>query len=88
VQATDIALWMQEQLDKEGCLYQDDVVDMLVKTKNENYLRENSDGNQVLATTVLNHFKGLNELTVVWVRSEQYWRFRVKEDELSRNAIG
>ncbi len=82
MQPADIAQWMQEQLDKDGCLYQDDVVDMLVKTKNENYLRENADGNQVLETTVLNQFKRLNELT------EQYWRFRVTEDEPSRNAIG
>ena len=88
MQPSDIAQWMQEQLEKEGCLYQDDVVDMLVKTNNENYLRENADGNQVLSTTVLNKFKSLNELTVVWVRSDQYWRFRVKEDEPSRNALG
>ena len=88
MQPSDIAEWMQYKLEKEGCLYQDDVVDMLVKTKNENYLRENADGNQVLSTTVLNTFKKLNELTVVWVRSEQYWRFRVKEDDSSRNALG
>ncbi|HDY7704211.1 TPA: hypothetical protein RQK29_004486 [Vibrio vulnificus] len=85
---SDVALWMQERLDKESCLYQDDVVDMLVKAKQEELLRENADGNQVLGIAVLNQFKKLNEETVVWVGPDKYWRFRVKEDEPSRTARG
>jgi len=88
MKAADVAQWMQAILEKEYCLYQDDVVDMLVKAKYEEHLRENSDGNQVLAKTVLNQFKKLNETTVVWVGSGKYWRLRVKEDEPSRTARG
>ncbi|MEN0678663.1 DUF6953 family protein [Plesiomonas shigelloides] len=84
----DVATWMQSQLDKDSCLYQDDVVDMLVRTKHEEHLRENADGNQVLTTQVLTQFKKLNENTVVWVSSDKYWRFRVSEDEPSRTARG
>jgi len=88
MKASDVARWMQTKLEFDDCLYQDDVVDMLVKNKVEKHLRENSDGNQVLATTVLNEFKKLNAKTVVWVTSGKYWRFRVKEDEESRTARG
>lgn len=85
---SDIAQWMQSRLEKEGCLYQDDVVDMLVKSDFEEHLRENVDGNQVLTRQVLDQFKKLNADTVVWVQPDKYWRFRVKEDEPSRTARG
>lgn len=83
-----IALWMQSELDMHTCLYQDDVVDYLVKSQCEQLLRENSDGNLVLTPKLLNEFKKLNEHNVVWVRPERYWRFRVAEDEAGRDARG
>jgi hypothetical protein len=87
-EATDAALWMLEQLGKSGCLYQDDVVDHLVKSELETLLVENSDGNQVLSRTLLEEFKKLTSANVVWVRSDFYWRFRVPEDEPGREARG
>lgn len=86
--AEDVALWMLTELEKDGCIYQDDVVDFIIKSKNETLLRENSEGNQVLNRTVLNKFKKLTELNVVWVSSDFYWRFRVPEDEIGRNSRG
>lgn len=83
-----VALWMHSQLEEEGCIYQDDVVDYLVKSKHEHFLRENADGNLVLSTNLLNEFKKLNHDTVVWVSSDKYWLFRVLEDEDGRNARG
>ncbi|PKG59274.1 hypothetical protein [Shewanella sp. GutDb-MelDb] len=86
--AKHVAAWMQQELVKQNCLYQDDVVDFLVKAKDETHLRENADGNLVLGTKLLNSFKKLNEHDVVWVRSEFYWRPRVAEDEEGRLARG
>lgn len=83
-----VALWMLSELKKHGCVYQDDVVDFLVKSKIEILLRENSEGNQVLNRTLLNEFKKLTEISVVWVSPDRYWRFRVPEDEEGRNARG
>ncbi|SGZ17477.1 DUF6953 family protein [Moritella viscosa] len=80
--------WMLDKLEKEGCIYQDDVVDILVRSKCENLLKENADGNLVLGIPVLNAFKKLTIDNVVWVKPDRYWRFRVKEDELGRNARG
>ena len=86
--AKSVALWMLSKLKKHDCLYQDDVVDFLVKSKVENLLRENSEGNQVLNRTLLNEFKKITETNVVWVSPDFYWRFRVAEDEEGRNARG
>ena len=86
--AKSVAVWMQSDLEDQGCLYQDDVVDFVVKNNAEDLLRENADGNLVLGRQILNEFKKLNAETVVWVRPDQYWRFRVPEDEDKREARG
>jgi hypothetical protein len=83
-----MAQWMLAQINKEGCIYQDDVVDYLVKGKAEMLLRENADGNLVVGTQLLNAFKKLTETNVVWVKPDRYWRFRVREDEPGREARG
>ncbi|WP_369920368.1 hypothetical protein AB8E32_19365 [Marinomonas polaris] len=82
------SLWMKAQLDKDGCLYQDDVVDYLVRGKADSLLKENNDGNLVLERKLLNEFKKLTPNDVVWVKPDRYWRFRVEEDEPGRDARG
>lgn len=86
--ANSVSHWMLERIKKDGCVYQDDVVDHIIRGKAEELLRENSDGNIVLDTAVLNAFKKLTPDSVVWVRPDQYWRWRVAEDEPGRNARG
>ena len=83
-----VAALMLAQVEREGCIYQDDVVDYLVKAKREDLLTENADGNQVVGKAVLAAFRKLTETTVVWVKPERYWRWRVAEDESGRDARG
>ena len=83
-----IAMWMQSELERHGCLYQDDVVDFVVKSNGDSSLRENADGNLVLGRKLLNEFRKINESDVVWVKPDRYWRFRVPEDEEGRDARG
>ena len=80
--------WMTAKIDKDGCLYQDDVADKIVKSGDESLLKENADGNLVLGTKLLALFLKQTEQTVVCVRSGFYWRLRVKEDEPGRDARG
>jgi hypothetical protein len=80
--------WMLSVLRKFGCLYQDDVVDYIVKSKAEGLLRENSDGNLVVGRGLLEAFRRVTESDVVWVKPDRYWRFRVAEDEPGRDARG
>lgn len=84
----ETTVWMLERLEKDGCLYQDDVVDVLVKSGSNDLLRENLDGNEVLTKQLLDAFKKETETNVVWVRSDLYWRYRVPEDEPIRIARG
>ena len=83
-----VAQWMLQQITLEDCIYQDDVVDYLVKSKQEHLLAENTDGNQVVGKAVLLAFRKLTEANVVWVKPDRYWRFRVPEDEPGRDARG
>ena len=66
--------WMLSNLEKHGCLYQDDVVDFLVKNDQKKYLKENSEGNLVLKLSVNSAFKKQTEENVVWVKPDRYWR--------------
>ncbi|MBN6078620.1 DUF6953 family protein [Aggregatibacter actinomycetemcomitans] len=84
----EIISWMLTKLEKDECLYQDDVVDFLIKEGKEEYTQENSEGNQVLSKRLLAEFERQTRDNVVWVKSEFYWRFRVKEDEPGRIARG
>lgn len=84
----EVSNWMHSKIVAEGCLYQDDVVDFLVMTKTDELLKENSEGNLVLGTKVLEAFRSLTSENVVWVRPDFYWRIRVPEDEEGREARG
>ncbi len=86
--AKEVSIWMKSKLDSDGCLYQDDVVDYLVRTSESSLLRENSDGNLVLERKLLAEFRKLTKDDVVWVKPDKYWRFRVLEDEPGRDARG
>jgi hypothetical protein len=86
--ASTVAVWMLQQIDNESCIYQDEVVDYLVRAKREDLLVENSDGNQVIGKAVLAAFRKLTPESVVWVKPDRYWRYRVTEDEPGRDARG
>ena len=77
---------MVDKLEMDGCLYQDDIVDYLVRNDNEDLLRENSNGNLVLDRSLLKRFKDLTSDNVVWVQSDFYWRYRVLEDDTGRKG--
>lgn len=79
---------MLAMMERDGCVYQDDVIDMLVKGGVEALLRENADGNQVIGKAVLDAFMKVSATAVVWVKAERYWRWRVVEDEPGREAVG
>lgn len=83
-----VAQWMLSQVERDACVYQDDVVDYIVKAGREDLLVENADGNQVIGKGTLAAFRKLTPDNVVWVKPDRYWRFRVLEDEPGRDARG
>jgi len=84
----EVAAWMLSRIEAEGCIYQDDVVDHVLNTQGEQWLRENADGNLVIGKEILAAFLGITAETVVWVKPDRYWRPRVAEDEPGREARG
>ncbi|MFH0021141.1 DUF6953 family protein [Pseudomonas fluorescens] len=88
MEVESIIEWMLTKLNEDTCIYQDDVVDHLLKSEAEDFLIENADGNVVLGRKVLEGFRKATETTVVWVKPGRYWRFRVAEDEPGREARG
>lgn len=83
-----VAQWMLSQIERDTCVYQDDVVDYIAKAGREDLLVENADGNQVIGKGILAAFRKLTPDNVVWVKPDRYWRFRVFEDEPGRDARG
>lgn len=88
VNLDQVIQWMLNTLERDGCLYQEDVVDYLVKNDLMDLLKENPDGNLVLKLSVNSAFKKKTEENVVWVKPDRYWRYRVPEDEPGREARG
>ena len=84
--AQEMAAWMLSRVERDGCLYQEDAVYHLVSLGANDLLRINADGNEVLGTKVLAAFRRLTNTTVVWVRRDRYWRFRVDQDGPGREA--
>ena len=84
----EVVGWMCETLRVDGCLYQDDVVDFILRKGHVELTREGSDGNIVLDRRLLKSFREETENDVVWVKPDKYWRYRVKEDEPGRDARG
>jgi len=74
ITAESVASWMLAEVEKHGCLYQDDVMDYLVKAKAEYLARKNADGNLLVGKPILDAFKKITETTVVWVKPDFYWR--------------
>lgn len=83
-----VALWMTSEVEREGCLYQSNVVDYLMREKVDDLVIENNDGSLSIAKSVLAAFQQMTKENVVWVRPDRYWRFRVAEDEPGREARG
>lgn len=84
----DVVEWMRWRLEREGCLYQDDVVDHMLRCGAEAQLKENADGNIAIGREVLAVFGRSTGDTVVWVKPDRYWRYRVPEDEPGREQRG
>ncbi|QHJ78726.1 MAG: hypothetical protein [Bacteriophage sp.] len=79
---------MLAKLSKDCCLYQDDVVDYLVKNTYNDFLKENENGNVALKLSLNSAFKKKTLENIVWVKPDRYWRYRVKEDEPQREQRG
>jgi hypothetical protein len=80
----DVAKWMQQKLAKEKVLYQEDVVYEISDLFGEEFTYDNDSGNLAIGKPVLAAFRKLTGVTVVWDRTDRFWRFREPGDEPGR----
>ena len=84
--AEEMAAWMLSRVEADGCVYQEEAVAHLMELGEDELLRFNEAGNEVLGKAVLAAFRALTEGSVVWDRRERYWRPRSRFDGTGRLA--
>lgn len=76
----EIAEWMLKRLEKNGHLYQNEIVEDILHKFGKEYTHENDNGNLAIHKDVLSAFRNITEKEVVWERGEKMWRFRQSSD--------
>jgi hypothetical protein len=83
--ASTVAKWMLSELRREGALYQESAVSDIEDRFGERFVYDNENGNRAISREVLSAFRKLTGATVVWDRTERYWRLRESGDDPSRS---
>ena len=76
----DVALWMIDELEKTGQLYQWEAVLELQSRFGDDFTYLNESGNFAIDRRVLRAFRTRTEDTVVWRRTECCWATRGPQD--------
>ena len=71
---------MKEEIEARGELDQEDAVDYIEKNFDGEHTYFNEGGGVSISRRVLREFKKLTDNTVVWERSDRYWRLRKEYD--------
>lgn len=82
----DVALWMADEVAREGCLYQDHAASEIEDRFGEEHVNDKDNGNLAISKAVLKAFRALTEEEVVWELSARYWRSREPDDDAGRQA--
>lgn len=83
----EIAEWMLEELKREKYLYQEMIVYTISSKFGDEYISINGNGNMAIDTRVLHEFRKITENTVVWSRSDRFWRFREDHDDPNKRQV-
>jgi hypothetical protein len=78
--AVDVAAFMLKCLERDGVLYQEDIVYSIEEEFGDSFVYLNDYGNAALKQNILSAFKKLTTDKVVWCRVSKYWRFRMLTD--------
>lgn len=75
---------MLGQLEKSGCLHQDEAVHEIMVRFGEEYAYYNEGGNAAIVPEVLKAFRDITTEDVVWTKRYRFWRWREVDDEPGR----
>jgi len=76
----DVALWMIDELEKTGQLYQWEAILELQSRFGDDFIYLNESGNFAIDRRVLRAFRTRTEDTIVWRRTECCWARRGPHD--------
>ena len=82
--ARDVAQFLLKLVQAEGVLHHQDAVSAIEEEFGLPFLTENELGNLVIDRSVLREFMEISRDTVVWVKTERFWRLREPDDEVDR----
>lgn len=77
---------MRDKVVAEQTLYQEEAAYSISDQFGEEHIYYNDNGNPAISMDVLKEFNKLTRDTVVWVRSQRFWRLREPGDEPGRLA--
>jgi hypothetical protein len=83
-EAEDVALWMRDELDRNGRLLQAEAAAGIEREFGPSFIYENENGNPAINEGVLRKFRELTEGNVIWDRWAFEWRHRQPGDAPSR----
>ena len=81
----DVALWMDEELERTGSLLQADAVAGIEREFGPGFIYKNESVNPAIDKRVLRDFRELTESNVVWDRWTREWRHRTSDDAPGRD---
>jgi len=74
---------MKRELDRNGCLYQAEIVYEIEKRFGAGFIYINNNGNSAIDRKVLKEFRQLTP-NVIWERNARCWRPRERHDDPGR----
>jgi hypothetical protein len=80
----DIASWMLGEVMREGTVSQEDIAWGIEKRFGDEFVPTNDHGNPSIRRDVLEAFKKISKLSVVWMATEKAWRKREPGDKVGR----
>ena len=84
---TDVGEWMLAELKNSGTLSQSQAAHGIVQHFGGGFIYRNRNGNYAIDPEALKHFRMLTEKTVVWIKSERFWRWRQEDDPPGKREI-
>ena len=83
----DAAKWMLAEVQRDPPLHQESAVSEIEQRFGPELVVTNNNGNPAIHPMVLKAFRAISKDTVVWSRSERYWRLREPSDPPGKRQV-
>jgi len=85
--ALDAAIWMVEELNSKGRLFQAHADRTIAQEFGEQFVYVNENGNLAIGEPVLSHFRTMTKGEAVWAAEGFYWRKKTTDDPYGERKV-